>query len=50
MNGGSFKKLKLLNLDIKYLCRRLKATKISLNASNTEVIIFHHPNKSIEYI
>ena len=47
MNGESFKKLKLLNLDLKYLCRWLKATKISLNASKTEVIIFHHPNKSI---
>ena len=27
----------------------LKANKISLNASKTELVIFHHPNKTIDY-
>ena len=39
----------LFNLDLKYLCRWLKANKISLNSSKTEVIIFHHPSKPIDY-
>ena len=50
MNGESLKKLKnILNLDLKYLCKWLKANKISLNASKTELIIFHHPNKPTDY-
>ena len=31
-----------INLDLKYLCNWLKANKISLNASKTEVLIFRH--------
>ena len=31
---------KLMNLDLKNLCKWLKANKISLNASKTELIIF----------
>ena len=38
-----------INLDLKYLCKWLKANKISLNASKTKVLIFRHPNKPIMY-
>ena len=38
-----------INLDLKYLCKWLKANKISLNASKTEVLIFRHQNKPIVY-
>ncbi len=33
----------------KALCKWLKANKISLNASKTEVLIFRHPNKKINF-
>ena len=36
-----------INLDLKYLCKWLKANKISLNASKTKVLIFRHQNKPI---
>ena len=36
---------KHLNLDLRNLCNWLKANKISLNASKTELLIFRHPNK-----
>ena len=46
----SIKKLqKQVNLDLKYLCKWLKANKISLNASKTEILIWRHPNKPINY-
>ena len=46
----SIKKLqKEVNLDLKYLCKWLKANKISLNASKTEILIWRHPNKPINY-
>ena len=46
----SLKQLKKhLNLDLRYLCKWLKANKISLNASKTELIIFRHPNKEPKY-
>ena len=38
-----------INLDLKYLCKLLKANKISLNASKTKVLIFRHQNKLIMY-
>ena len=38
-----------INLDLKYLCKWLKANKISLNSSKTEVLIFRHQNKTIAY-
>ena len=38
-----------INLDMKYLCKWLKANKISLNASKTKVLIFRHQNKPIMY-
>ena len=40
-----------INLDLKYLCKWLKANKIALNnnASKTEVLIFRHQNKHILY-
>ena len=38
-----------INLDLKYLCKWLKANKISLNASKTKVLIFRHQNKPIMY-
>ena len=36
-----------INLDLKYLCKWLKANKISLNTSKTKVLIFRHQNKLI---
>ena len=42
----SLKKIqKYVNLDLKFLCKWLKANKISLNASKTELIIFRDPKK-----
>ena len=38
-----------MNLDLRYLCKWLKANKISLNASKTELIVFIHPNKELNY-
>ncbi|MCH2405870.1 MAG: reverse transcriptase family protein, partial [Nitrosopumilus sp.] len=38
---------KHLNLDLRNLCNWLKANKISLNCSKTELIIFRHPNKPL---
>ena len=50
IKNKSLKQLKKhLNLDQRYLCKRLKANKISLNASKTELIIFRHPNKEPKY-
>ena len=50
INNDSLKKLKkYLNLDLKQLCKWLRANKISLNCSKTELIIFRHPNKQINY-
>ena len=40
---------KQLNLDLRNLNNWLKANKISLNASKTELLIFRHPNKKINY-
>ena len=40
---------KHLNLDLKNLTNWLKANKISLNTSKSELIIFRHPNKKINY-
>ena len=50
INNASPKQLqKRLNLDLRYLCNWLKANRISLNASKSELIIFKHPNKKINY-
>ena len=38
-----------INLALKYLCKCLKANKISLNASKTKILIFRHQNKPIMY-
>ena len=44
--GNSLKSIqKQINLDLKNLCKWLKANKISLNASKTELIIFRDPRK-----
>ena len=40
---------KYLNLDLRNLCSWLKANKISLNCSKTELMIFRHPNKQLNY-
>ena len=40
---------KYLNLDLKNLCKWLRANKISLNASKTVLLIFKHPNKKINH-
>ena len=46
----SLKQLKKhLNLDLRSLCKWLKSNKISLNASKTELLVFRHPNKKIDY-
>ena len=44
--GKTLKKIqKYVNFDLKFLCNWLKANKISLNASKTELIIFRDPRK-----
>ena len=43
------KKQKNINIDLKLLCKWLKANKISLNASKTELIIFRDPKKKINF-
>ena len=40
---------KYINLDLKNLCKWLWANKISLNTSKTELLVFKHPNKKINY-
>ena len=40
---------KLLNQDLKFLNQWLQANKISLNASKTEILIFKHRNKPLNY-
>ena len=48
--GKSPKQLqKFLNLDLKNLCKWLKANKISLNTSKTELIIFKNHKKAINF-
>ena len=50
IKNDSLKQLKkYLNFDLRQLCNWLKANKISLNCSKTELIIFRHPNKQINY-
>ena len=50
IKNNSLKQLKKhLNLDLRSLCNWLKANKISLNCSKTELLIFRHPNKQINY-
>ncbi len=50
IKNKSLKQLqKQVNLDLRNLCKWLKSNKISLNASKTELIIFRHPNKAINY-
>ena len=38
-----------MNFDLKYVCNWLKANKISLNASKTEMIIFRDPRRKIDF-
>jgi len=46
----SIKKIqKQINHDLKALCKWLRANKISLNASKTELLVFRHPKKKIEF-
>ena len=50
ISNNSLKQLKKrLNLDLRKLVNWLKANKISLNASKTEMLIFRHPNKKLNY-
>ena len=50
IKNKSLKQLqKHLNLDLRNLCNWQKANKISLNARKTELLIFRHPNKHINY-
>ena len=49
ITGKSLKKInKYVNHDLRLLCRWLRANKISLNASKTEIIIFKRKNKQIQ--
>ena len=48
--SNSLKQLqKDLNYDLRQLSNWLKSNKISLNCSKTELLIFRHPNKKINY-
>ena len=50
IKNKSLKQLKkYLNLDLRNLCNWLKANKISLNAKKTDLIIFRHLCKKINY-
>ena len=51
IKNKSLKQLKQqhLNLYLRYLRKWLKANKIKLNSSKTELIIFRHPNKEPKY-
>ena len=48
--NSSLKQMKKhINIDLALLSSWLRANKISLNVSKTEVLIFRHPNKPINY-
>ena len=50
VSNYSIKRLqKQINLDLKTLSKWLRANKISLNASKTELLIFRHQNKKINF-
>ena len=50
LKGKNLKQMKKhLNYDLDQLCDWLKANKIALNCDKTEMIIFRHPNKKINY-
>ena len=50
INNKSLKQLqKHLNYDLRFLRNWLSANKISLNASKTELLLFHHIRKEIDY-
>ena len=38
-----------INFDLKNLCKWLRANKMSLNSSKTELLIFRYPKKKIDY-
>ena len=48
-NKSPKKLQKQLNIDLRLLTNWLRANKISLNSSKSELIIFRHPNKAINY-
>ena len=46
----SLKKIqKYMNLDLRFVCNWLKANKISLNASKTEMLVFRDPRRKVNY-
>ena len=50
LKNNSLKQMKkYLNRDLKNLTNWLNANKISLNASKTELLLFRHPNKNVNY-
>ena len=50
IKNKSLKQLKKhVNFDLRNLCKWLKSNKISLNASKTELLVFRHPNKEVNY-
>ena len=38
-----------MNLDLRFVCNWLKANKISLNASKTEMLVFRDPRRKIDF-
>ena len=50
IKNKSLKQIKKhLNLDLRHLCKWLRANKISLNSSKTEMLLFRHPKKTVNY-
>ena len=50
LTGNSLKKIqKKINIDLKLISKWLRANKISLNASKTELLVFRHPSKVLNY-
>lgn len=49
-SSSSLKSIKKhINIDLKHLLHWLNANKISLNATKTEVVLFRHRNKQLDY-
>ena len=50
ISDGSPKQIqKYINLDLRNLCKWLRANKLSLNTSKTELLVFKHPNKIYDF-